>query len=90
VHRTIQQRGYVGDGQVVQVAQRKHAAVIRREALEYGLRTQRFELHIPWILGLGCGASHRAQVPLLARFASPMIDELVTGDADEPGCRDGR
>src|SRR5579859_3831115 len=82
---------YLGDfdhGEIVQVPQGQHAAVVWRELLERLPRSETVQVNVPWVFGLVAGlGGDGAQAALLATQASPVIDQLVARDAQQPGCR---
>src|SRR5438874_3237419 len=86
VQGTVEDLGDVRDGQVVQVAQRQHRAVLRREFFERFSRADSVEVHLPRVLCLVLDlcACECPKAPFLATQASPVIDQLVARDAQQP------
>lgn len=81
---------HLGDGEVVDVAQRKGGAVLRREPLECVLGTHGVEAFVPWVEGLGSVAGDGAESTLLPRRAPPVVGQLVAGDTNQPRGRECR
>lgn len=89
VYGSIEEFGHVGNREVVQVAQRQHGAMLRRKLLQRCLRCDRVELDIPWVLVLWLLSRQCSEIAFLPSFASPVVDQFVACDADQP-CRRGR
>ena len=85
---SIENVGDVGHRQIVQVAQRQHQAVLRRQLLEHGSGRQRIQLHVPRVFVFRLARRHRAQVSVLTRLAPPVVHQFVSSNADQP--RSGR
>ena len=65
--------------------------MVGAELLERVARGEHVELGVPRVVlaGRGAGSSATAAEPaLLALDPPPVVDELVAGDADQPGRRD--
>ena len=71
--------------QLVEVAQRQRAAVVGAEVVEHPVGGEQVESDVPGVdvghrLGVDCGHD-----TLVACRLPPVVDQLVAGDADEPG-----
>src|SRR3954452_7170577 len=82
VHRAVEQGGDLRHREVVEVGDGEDGAVLRGQAVEHLLRTERVEPNLPRVVDLG--ALHQPETPLLAGEAAPVVDQLVPGGADQP------
>src|SRR5215471_17622033 len=87
VDGAVENIGNVGDGQVVQVPQREYASVLQRELLKRLPRAEAIQMHIPRVLRLGLLTANRLEAAFLTAEVSPVIDQLVARDAQQPGRR---
>src|SRR5207247_11134010 len=74
---------------VVGVAEGERNRVVGRESLERLAGAQAVERRVPRVVLLRVVVDG-AQVPLLARRSSPVVDQLVPGDTDDPRDAHGR
>src|SRR5712691_1654276 len=80
-----EQLRHVGHGQAVDVTKREGESVVRTERGEHLVGAQLVEPHVPWVLGRRGILFECVAQALLAGAATPMVGELVAGDADHPG-----